>query len=318
MNTNIGKWALAVCLTAACGAPARKTEPAPVSAASRVCPGADRVIVARWMEQTDEGEKLAPGWRAFVTNRSIDQDDGPNYQALDRAPAGVALPSQIWIDAGGTPCAARVTRAFRMITRVGPVSEQIGVELEGCAKPADAPEETFGLVGAEDFSGCAWTLTSDVAIRGGDVADDDRWAPSADSTPIPAEIASAIDQRACTGGCVPLWYVRGADAFAYDVIQTWMKSTTGPSCELEHDDGSTVLVRGTGGLTRLADADVGNQELVGVFHDAGGARLAVLDDVGEYSVVALGATPKLAVHRVWFDKNEEDENHRSLAPYCGP
>ena len=270
------------------------------------------------MEQTDEGETLAPGWRAFVTNRSLDHDDAPNYQELDRAPDGVALPSQVWLYSGA-PCAARATRPFRMVTRVGPVSEQLGVELDGCAKAADAPEETYGLVGGEDFSACAWTLVDDVAQRGGDVSAYDDWTPMAARPPIPAEIDRVIDHRPCEEpSCVPLWYVRGAGAFAYDVIQTWMKAARGPSCELAHDDASTILVRGDRGLTRLADADVGNQQLVGVFHDAGGARLAVLDDVGEYSIFTLGAAPRLAVHRVWFDKNEEDANHRSLAPYCGP
>jgi hypothetical protein len=205
------------------------------------------------------------------------------------------------------------------VTNVGPVSEQIGVELTGCAAPAaDGPQEAFGLIGADAPGACAFTMVEDVALRAADA--DAHWQVKPGETPLPAELAAALgaSPHACAApACEALWYARGAGTFAYDVVQTWIKPGTGDACAFEHDDATTILVRGASGLTALPAADVGNQSLVGVFHDAGGARLAVLEDVGEFTVITLGAAAP-PVHRVWFDKNEEDSNWRSLAPYCGP
>jgi hypothetical protein len=308
--------ALAMCVLAACGSTAGPST-MPRGSAGGACPGAERVVVVRWMEMSDDGTKLPPGWRAFLTNKHVESDDRAAY-----TPTALAAdaPRSIWIyPVDGTPCRATATAGFTLVTNVGPVSEQTGVELSGCAPPTgQSSEDTVGLVGDEAFAGCTWTPAEDVAGQGGEVGEDGVWKRIDGGSPIPAELTASVDQRECTGGCVPLWHVRAAANDAYDVTQTWMKTTTGDACSLEHDDATRMLVRSGGRLVQLPDDAVGNQELWGVFRDAGGARLLVLDDVGELSIFTIGAAPALARHVVWFDKNEEDANWRSLAPYCGP
>jgi hypothetical protein len=309
---------LAICVLGACGSAPVPTATTPTAgAAAGACPAADRVVFVRWMERVDDGTKLQPGWRAFLTNRHLDHDDGPTYAAGALA---ADAPRSIWIYPGeGAPCRATASAGFRLVTNVGPVSEQTGVELTGCPKPGtDQPEEVLGLPGDDSIAGCAFTPAEGVAVRSGDLGEDGVWAFSGGETPIPDQLAGLTDHRACTAPCVALWSVRAASADAYDVVQTWMKSTTGDACSLEHDDATSVLVRSGDRLTPLPADAVGNQGLVGVFRDGGGPRLVVLDDVGEYTVFSVGATPAPPVHRVWFDKNEEDANWRSLAPYCGP
>jgi hypothetical protein len=273
--------------------------------------------MVRWMEMSDDGTKLPPGWRAFLTNKHVEADDRAAYTSTALS---ADAPRTIWIYASdGAPCRATATAGFTLVTNVGPISEQTGVELSGCAQPAGrSSEDTVGLVGDDPFAGCTWTPAEDVAGQGGEVGEDGVWKRLDGGTPIPAELSASVDQRACTAGCVPLWHVRAAAKDAYDVTQTWMKTTTGDACSLEHDDATRMLVRSGDRLVPLPDDAVGNQELWGVFRDAGGPRMAVLDDVGEFSVFNVSAAPALARHVVWFDKNEEDANWRSLAPYCGP
>jgi hypothetical protein len=322
---------LATCVLAACGSAAPRAG-APAAAAG-ACPGADRVVVVRWMEMSDDGTKLPPGWRAYLTNQHVERDDRAAYTTT-ALPADA--PRSIWIyPVGGAPCHATATAGFELVTNVGPISEQTGVELSGCAKPDSSLEDTVGLVGDDAIAGCTWTMASGAGIRSGEFADDGVWhVPDGGGSPIPAELSAYVEARACDAPCVAMWRVLAAAKDAYDVTQTWMKTTTGDACSLEHDDATQMLVRSGDRFVRLPDDAVGNQELWGVFRDAGGPRLLVLDDVGEISIFTIGtapdaapigsvtrgggATPALARHVVWFDKNEEDANWRSMAPYCGP
>jgi hypothetical protein len=317
---------------AACGSSSPAAH-GPASSRGGSCPGADRVVITQWVD----ADGTAPGWRAYLANKSMTADerdagrDAPPYQAIseDEARAGgvAVLPATVWIyTADRPPCRATMARPFRSIMNEGPVSQQIGVELTGCERPAkNMPTISFGLIGDGDLSGCTWTLAEDVALRQGDVSDEGAWQAPTKETAIPAEVTPHVRSKACAApGCQHLWHVQRAGAadhaLAYDVVQTWLTpDAKETACNLAHDDAAEILVRQAGGLARLDLAeDSNNMELVGVFSDGGGVRLAVLEDAGVFEVYAVGATARRAVFKRWFDANEEDGNYRSMAPYCGP
>jgi hypothetical protein len=327
---------LALLLGIACACGSRTRAPGPPSNTApggHACPGADAVVILQWLDasRSEAGAPIAAGWRAFLANRILDEGGGPPYEHItpeDALAAGVAqLPSTIWIyDGDRAPCRGRVTTPFRSIRVEGPTSQQVGVEVAGCDGPASgAPTVRFGLSGDAEPAGCAWTMTHEVATRVGELSDQGgHWSAPTQERPIPTELAPLVAQRACARPvCERLWTVEAAGPIggelAYDVVQTWL--TPDPhadACELKHDDQAEVFVRGPRGLEKLAMGDGANSRLVGVFHDGGGARLVVLEDAGTYDVYSVGAPTTRAIHRDWFGANEEDDNYRSVAPYCGP
>ena len=294
-------------LLAACGSQAATRAPISNTAAHAggACPSADRVVLLRWDH----------GWHAYLSNRSL--DDAPastDYEVIPTAEAHRALPSAIWIDG----CRATVTHAFRAYTSEGPVSEQIGVELDGCAPKTDEAFVTYGLIGDEDLSACRWTLVETAGLRVGEVGD--RWKPPTKFTPIPAEVAPIIAHKDCKApACEHLWQVGAVGVeptYAYDVVQTWLQPADKDPCSLEYENGADVFVRVNDALAAIPDT--GNDALAGVFHDGGGAKLVVLEDSGTFDVVTVAPGLTQKRHTVWYDANEETSNYRSLAPYCGP
>src|SRR5262249_34581695 len=196
-----------------------------------ICPAADRVVVTQWLE----ADGSSPGWHAFLSNRSMgaeDRDaghDAPPYQVItedEARAAGVAgLPATAWLStAHRPPCRASMAKPFRSIMNEGPTSQQIGIELTGCERPAkNMPTVSFGLIGDGDLSGCTWTLAEDVALRQGDVSDEGAWKPPAKETPIPADLAARIRTKKCAApGCEHLWHVQRAGsadhALAFHVV----------------------------------------------------------------------------------------------------
>jgi len=295
---------------AACGAPAASH--APISntpaRATGACPTADRVVLLRWDK----------GWHAYLSNRTLENaPPDTDYKVISPAEAHRALPTTIWIDG----CRATVTRPFRSYMQEGPVSEQIGVELDGC-KPNATDESfvTYGLIGDEDLSSCRWTLVEQAALRVGD-SNGDRWVKPTKFAPVPAEVAPLIKREdTCKApACEHLWQVGAVGVeptYAYDVVQTWIHPADKSQCELESENSAEVFVRVNDALAPVPDLE--NMALAGVFHDAGGAKLVVLEDSGIFDVVTVA--PGLSQHKrtTWYDANEETSNYRSLAPYCGP
>lgn len=294
------------------------------SAQLGACPTADRVVVISYAaNSTGDGIPITPMWRAYLQSARVD-GGGASYKAATadeaRAAGLAALPKAVWIPVGATMCKATVARAFVEI-KVDPPSRQVGVELTGCAAPKD-PVEAFGLVGDEDLAGCVFEPSHEIAARTSREGEGP-WQPKDAGTPIPAELAKVAAAPACTTGCEPLWSataVGPAQApVAYGLLQTWMKPTKDAgACEVPHDDARLTVVRTPRGLVPLDTAVVGNHLLAGAFHDAGGARLVVLQDTGEFAVYSAQPKPAFAFHRRVFTPNEETRNFASAAPYCGP
>ncbi|MCE9574142.1 MAG: hypothetical protein K8W52_13430 [Deltaproteobacteria bacterium] len=326
-------------LAAACGG---KAHPGTATSGG-ACPAADRVVIAEWYDaggfgdETYGGGMTAAGWRVFLSNKSdtgegTESPGGNRYEplSLDAArAAGLTPPPAVWIYVdGAAPCKATVTGGFRMQRDEGPRSTQLGLETTGCPKPAGADGATlaYGLAGDEDFSACTWEQPTKVAERGGAEAGDgnEPWAPSATSTPLPAEVTPLLKPHACAEpACVPLWSaVKLPSGSAYGVTRTWMKPVAGQgTCEIEHDDEVEVFVDAGKGLAPITWAEeyryVATFE--GVFRDAGGPRLLVLDNVGTFDVYTVAPTGTTRARSVrWYDNNEEDSHYHSMAPYCGP
>ncbi len=297
------------------------------------------MVIAQWFDaggfgdETYGGGMATAGWRVFLANQSDtgegEESGGNRYEplTLDAAKAaGISPPAAVWIYVeGAAPCKATVTGGFRMTRDEGPRSMQLGLETTGCPRSTGVDGSTlaYGLTGDEDFSTCTWEQPIKVAERGG-TETEDQWAPNPTSTPLPAEITPLLKARACDApACEPLWFAaKLPSGKAYSVTRTWMKPVAGQSsCGIEHDDETEVFVDGGSGLAPIQWAEeyryVATFE--GVFRDAGGPRLLVVDNVGVfdvYTVAPTGTTRSRSVR--WYDNNEEDSHYHSMAPYCGP
>jgi hypothetical protein len=320
------KPALACALVlAACGG---KAHP---SAGGSVCPGPDRVAIGEWVA----GDTPA-GWRVFLSTQEGPENAEASYAAipLDQLKAGgVTAPTAVWLYAPGQPpCKATVTGGFRQVVNEGPVSTQLGVETTGCAAPRpDDAQLIYALLGDEDFAGCTMAMTKEVAHRAGTEVDD-KWVAPTDAAPIPAEVSALLPAHACDApGCVPLWSVaKTEDNSAYTATRTWMHpvleptednpTPDGSACSIPHDDETDVYVDAGHGLAAITwPEDRWAQTLEGVFRDAGGPRLLILDNTGTFDVYQVTPTGTSRARSVrWYHNNEEDSHYNSLAPYCGP
>lgn len=327
---------LALVLAAAgCGG---KTRPTPTAggASSAVpipegppCPAADAVMVA----VVHEPSAGAPGmWHLPLANRPSTAT-GPSYRVLDAAAAAAAAipapPAKLWLMTGGALCEATAGAWYSDTVVDGPANEVLGVQLTTkCPLPgADQPQQVVALATDVAPSGCVAILPRPVAGRVGE-EQGGRWSVLAQSTPIPAVVQAALPKKDCTAPCEPLWTVAQVDfagkPVAWDVALEWLHVDPAQpdACQWASEgDGGVLLASASGVAERVTDGHaVTALHLGAVLADRAGAKVMVLEHVGEYSTFDLGpAGGKLARHLRWYVANDElYAGDRKLGPYCGP
>lgn len=328
-------FASALALAAACG-PKAKPAPAvaPASAAVPIpdgppCPAAEAVMIAVAHEA---GPGVAAQWHLPLANRST-EETAARYRVLDAAAASAAglpaPPPKLWLMSGGALCEASPGAYYSEVVIDGKANEILGVQLTTkCALPAaDAAQQAVALLADVAPTGCVAILPRPVAGR---VAEEQngQWSVLPQSTPIPPAVAAALPQKSCVAPCETLWTVAQVDfagkPVAWDVALEWLRvdAAQPDACQWASEgDGGVFWANPAGAVERVADGHaVVPLHLGALLADRGGAKVLVLEHIGEYATfdVASG-TNKPARYLRWVQPNEElYGGDRKLGPYCGP
>lgn len=312
------------------------------------CPSAASVLVAVYHEATAG----APGtWTLPLANRATTETT-PRFQTLDAAAAAAANipapPAKLWLMPLGAPPCEATPGAFYADTVVdGPANDVLGVQLTtACPAPGkEQPLQLLAIVADAAPTGCVSILPRPVAGRVGEVVSvppaagappppagappAQTWQVMAQSTPMPPAIAAAVPQKECAAPCEPLWTVAQLEfagkPIAWDVSLEWLRADPAQPdvCQWQTErDGGIWVSNASGAAERLThDHAVEPLHLGAVLADRSGAKVLVLEHIGEYATFDLtaGAAPQQARHLRWYQANEElYAGDRKLGPYCGP
>lgn len=328
-------FAAALALTAACGPKAKPSPGAPAGAAAipipdgPPCPSAAAVMIAVAHEPSPGTPAM---WHLPLANRAT-EEVAARYGVLDAAAAAAATvpppPAKLWLMSGGALCEASPGAYYSEIIVDGRPNEVLGVQLTTkCPLPAaEAAQQAVALVADVAPTGCVAILPRPVAGR---VAEeqDGQWRVLPQSTAIPPALAAAVPQKPCAAPCETLWTVAQVDfvgkPVAWDVAIEWLRVDPAQPdvCQWASEgDGGVFWATPAGGAERIADGHaVVPLHLGALLADRGGAKVLVLEHIGEYATfdVAAGASQP-ARHLRWFQPNEElYGGDRKLGPYCGP
>ena len=292
----------------------KKTPDGPKPAVGVGCPSASGVFVASYLAAEADAKGRA-GWVLPLHDRTVTSLDGvPDLALIDAAAAqaaGVpAPPSNLWLMLPNQP-PCRLTFGSYYAAAIDAPTKNIayGIELSGCAAPANAQLETaIALASAEPPAQCTILAPKAVAARVGTTAQDGKWQPPASETPIPPAIDALIPPRDCTApGCEKLWAIGqvelGGKPIAWAGAVNWL-TVTDPAkpCDWKVDTWSDVYVAGPGGAPALLKLEAQEHPLplFAVLADAQ-KRIVLLAGPGEYTAydyVAGSAT--LGRHLVWL------------------
>lgn len=318
-----------------CGGKARPASSSGTGASSAVpipdgppCPDASSVAIAV-VHQPSAG---APGgWHLPLANRASTETTA-RYQVLDAAAAAAAAipapPAKLWLMTGGTLCEATPGPWYSDVVIDGPANEVLGVQLSTkCPVPgSEQPQQALALAAEVAPAGCVAISPRPVAGRVGE-EQGGRWSLLPQSTPMPPAVEAALPKKDCAAPCETLWTVAQVDfagkPIAWDVAMEWLHVDPAQpdACQWASEGDGGVLVASPAGAVRVADDHaVSPLHLGAVLADRAGAKVLVLEHIGEYSTFDLGAAgAKLARHLRWVVPNEElYAGDRKLGPYCGP
>lgn len=330
-------FAAALALAAACGAKAKPSPIAPAPAGATAvpipdgppCPSAESVMIAVAHEPSPGVPAM---WHLPLANRPT-EETAARYRVLDAAAATAAAipapPPKLWLMSGGALCEASPGAYYAEVIVDGPPNEVLGVQLTTkCALPAaEAAQQAVALAADVAPAGCVAILPRPVAGR---VAEEQngQWRVLPQSTAIPPALAAALPQKSCSAPCEPLWTVAQLDfagkPVAWDVALEWLRVDPAQPdvCQWASEgDGGVFMANAAGGAERIADGHAAVPLHLGaLLADRAGAKVLVLEHIGEYATFELSAgASKPARYLRWFVPNEEHYGgDRKLGPYCGP
>lgn len=320
---------------AACGPKAKPTAPPAGPTAVPIpdgpgCPAASSVYVAVWREAT---EGVAAGWTLPLANRQSSATSS-SFQLLDEAGAAALppRPAKLWLmPPGAPPCEATPGAGYADTIVEGPANDVLGVQLTTtCAPPTkDQSPQLLAVVADVAPTGCVTILPRPVAGRVGE-AKGTSWEILPQSTPMPPAVEAALAKKECAAPCERLWTVGqldfGGKPIAWDVAATWLRVDPAQPdvCQwtTEHDGGIFVATASGAAETLQHEHNLEPLHLGALLADRAGAKVLVLEHIGEYATFDLGAggsSPTAAKYLRWYVPNEElYAGDRKLGPYCGP
>lgn len=294
------------------------------------CPGAASVMVAVYHEQS---EGAPATWTLPLANRPS-AETAARFQILAAAAATAAAipapPPKLWLmPPGQPPCEAQAGAFYADTVVDGPANDVLGVQLTTqCAAPGkDQPLQVLAIVADAAPTGCVAILPRPVAGRVGE-AQAQSWQVMSQSTPMPPAVEAAMPQKPCAAPCERLWTVAQLDfagkPIAWDISLEWLRVDPAQPdvCQWQSEhDGGVWFATPAGAAERLAhEHAIEPLHLGAVLADRAGAKVLVLEHIGEYATFDLGgAAPQPARHLRWYAPNEElYAGDRKLGPYCGP
>lgn len=297
-------------------------------AAGGGCPPASGVFVASY---------LAPGqghtgWVLPLHDKTVDTLDGvAEYATIDAAAAraaGVPAPPQdLWLMLPDqAPC--RVTLGSYYAAAIDAPTKNIayGIELSGCAPPANtAPETAVALASAASPGQCSVIAPKPVGVRVGTTSEQGKWQPPASEKPIPPTIAALVPERACNPPvCEKLWAIGqvdiGGKPVAWSGAVNWLAvGDPNKPCEWKAETWSGFFVAGPDGSPiKVTEAQENPLPLFAVLTDPSGAVRLLAAGPGEYAAYdyANGAVT-VGRHLVWLRPHPDSyADLDRLGPEC--
>ncbi len=300
------------------------------------CPSGSAVFIASYV--TQDPAKGRSGWVAPLHSTPAPSGgEVAEYAPIDAATASAAgVPAAptgtIWLaSASGEPCRAKAGRYY--MAKVdgqagGAATVSYGVELDGCAAPAN-PEEGGGIALASEQAptGCRFETPRPVAARLGRMDAQKQWQRPTQETPMPAALASLVPAKECAApGCEKLWAfaeVKVADqTVAWTGAVNWIAvGDPAQQCTWPAERFSGFFVPGPGGTAvKITDGQTHPLVLSAVLADGSGPRVLLAEGPGEYATydMAGGATTHAKTVSWMAAPPEAWEAVDHIGPICDP
>jgi hypothetical protein len=266
------------------------------------CPAGNGVFVASYV--TQDPSKGRSGW-VIPLHSTVAPSAGEiaDYAPIDAATASAAgVPAAptgtLWLaSASGEPCRATAGRFYmaKVEGDAGQASVAYGVELDGCAAPANA-EDGGGIVLASEQAptGCRFEAPQPAAARLGEMDVQKQWQRPAKESPIPPALASVIPAKDCPApSCEKLWAF--AEVKVNDQTVAWTGAVNwlaigdpAEQCTWPAERFSGFFVPGPGGAAvKIIDGQTHPLVLSAVLADGGGPRVLLAEGPGEYATYDL-------------------------------
>ena len=323
--------ALVGLLLAACP---KKTPAGPTPVAGVGCPPASGVYIASYLAP-EEGAKGQghTGWVLPLHDRTVDTLEGvADYATIDAAAARAAAvpepPANLWLMLPNqAPC--KVTFGSFYAAAIDAPTKNIayGIELSGCAAPANtAPETAVALASAEPPGQCSIVAPKLAGARVGDMSQDGKWTAPAKASPMPPAIEAQVPARECTApACEKLYSIGQVELaagkpIAWAALVNWLAvGDPAQQCAWKAETWSGFFVAGPDGApVKVTDGQEHPLPLFGVLADQGGAKVVLAVGPGEYTAYdyAAGAVT-VGRHLVWLRPHpDSDEVILQLGPDC--
>lgn len=298
-------------------------------AAGAGCPPASGVYVASYAS-TGQGQGH---WVVPLHSKAGAGAQLVDYAQIDpsvASAAGVPPAPQgtLWLaTANGAHCKAKVGAFYSAKIEGPPQSVSYGVELEGCAAPAN-PDEAGGIVLVSDQvpTGCHFEQPQPIAARVGELDAQKQWQRPTKETPLPPEIAAAIPEHTCNAPDCEKLYAFGAvkvdgKPVAWSGAVNWLQiGAPADRCNWKAERFSGFFVPSQGGAVKVTEGQDHPLVLSAALVDSGGAKVLLAEGPGEYATYDLTADGAKLGHQVrWMiAPNEAWDAVDSLVPPCEP
>lgn len=301
----------------------------PPAAAGAGCPSASGVYVASYVSV--EPGKGRSGWVIPLHSQPGAGTAAADYTPIDQAAAsaaGVPAPPQgtLWLaTASGAPCQAKLGGYYAAKIEGPPESVSYGIELEGCAAPAN-PDEAGGIVLVSDQTptGCRFEPPQPIAARVGEMDQQKQWQRPAKETPLPPPIAAVIPPHTCNAPDCETLYAFGAvkvgdQPVAWSGAINWLQiGAPADQCSWKAERYSGFFVPAQGGVVKVTEGQEHPLVLSAALVDSAGAKVLLAEGPGEYATYDLGPDgAKLGHHVTWMVAPDAawDAVDR-LGPFC--
>jgi len=291
------------------------------------CPTASGVYVASYA-QPPEGEQGHTGWVLPLHDVKVATVEGqPGFASIApeaAAAAGVPVPPKtIWLLPPNAPmCQATIAGYYAAAIDVATPNIAYGVELTGCAAPADPSDAVaIALVSDAPPSGCKAIPPRPIGARLGQLDQAGAWTPPTKETPIPAALDTLIPAKDCTApACEKLWSIAQVEIdkqpVAWAGAVNWV---SGSACPYQTEAWSGFFIAGPDGAPVQITAGQDHPlALTVVLADSTGRRVLLAQGTGEYTAYDLAAgAATVGRHLVWLvDGAEAYQDLDHLGPEC--
>lgn len=316
-------------LLAACP---KKNPTGPAPAAGVGCPPANGVYIASYLAP-EAGAKARAGWVLPLHDATVPSLDGvPDFAQIDANAARAAgvpePPASLWLMLPNqAPC--KVTYGSYYAAAIDAPTKNIayGIELSGCAAPANtAPETAVALASPESPGQCSIVAPKLAGARVGEIAQDGKWSAPAKATVIPSAVDAQIPTRECTApACEKLYSIGQVELvankpIAWAALVNWLAvGDPAKQCEWTNETWSGFFVAGAGGApVKVTDGQEHPLALFGVLADRGGAKVVLAVGPGEYTAYDyVNGAVTVGRHLVWLRPHPDSyEEILQLGPDC--